>query len=120
VGVGAGVVVDDGRVSDSWVSDSCVSAGGVWVTGPGFVAAWAGSPGSALSAESSPAEGVDTEGVGVALGVGVGMSTEVASVEFDEETRESVPELTAMAAPAVPSTAMTVRIVIAGDFMSSP
>jgi hypothetical protein len=56
---------------------------------------------------------------GVALGVGLGMSTEVASVGVEEETSESVPEFTAIAAPAVPSTAMTVRIVIAGDFMSS-
>ncbi len=56
---------------------------------------------------------------GVALGVGVGMSTEVASVGVEEETSESVPELTAIAAPAVPSTAIIVRIVIAGDFMSS-
>jgi hypothetical protein len=47
------------------------------------------------------------------------MSTEVASVGVEEETSESVPEFTAIAAPAVPSTAMTVRIVIAGDFMSS-
>jgi hypothetical protein len=36
------------------------------------------------------------------------------------DTSESVPELTAMAAPAVPRTAMTVRMVMAGVFMSPP
>jgi hypothetical protein len=48
------------------------------------------------------------------------MRTSVAFVGVDDETSESVPELTAMAAPAVPRTAMTVRIVIAEDFISSP
>jgi len=68
---------------------------------------------SGASVESSPA----LLGVGVGVAVGVGMSTFVALPGVWDDVNDSVPELTAIAAPAVPSTAMTVRIVIAGVFM---
>lgn len=58
-----------------------------------------------------------TADVGRGEGVEVGTRTLDAAPEVSDETRLSAPELTAIAAPALPSTATAVRMMIAGDFM---